>query len=111
MMDTSPADKISECVEDILRQFPIAIEEPNRPKQCHNFLHLCHMYLRPSQKTGEIQENSIMPCFLYHILHLGHNYSGIVHRSKGSHQFKIPVQQKDCFQAGQLPNRWCQAAQ
>lgn len=99
MMDTSPADKISECVEDILRQFPIAIEEPNRPKQFHYFLHLCHMYLRPSQKTGEIQENPIRPWFLYRILHFGHNYSSIVHRPKGSHQFKIPVQQKDCFQA------------
>lgn len=111
MMDTSPAEKLSECVEDILRQFPIAIEETNRPKQFHHFLHLCHMYLRPSQKTGEIRGNEKKPGYLYRLLHFGHNYTGIAHRTEGTHQFTIQMEQKDCFQAGELPSRWRQAVQ
>jgi hypothetical protein len=111
MMGTSPAEKLSECVEDILRQFPTAIEEANRPKQFHHFLHLCHIYLRPSQKTEEIQASQIKPGYLYRLLHFGHNYTGIAHRPEATHQFKIQMQQKDCFQAGQLPSRWRQAVQ
>ncbi|KAL6651510.1 hypothetical protein ACP70R_010435 [Stipagrostis hirtigluma subsp. patula] len=111
MMDASPAEKFSESVEDILRQFPIAIKETDRPKQYHHFLHLCHMYLRPSQKTAEIYENPIKPGYLYRLLHFGHNYAGISHKSEGSNQSILPIQQRDCFQTDQLPSRWRQATQ
>ncbi|KQJ84955.1 uncharacterized protein LOC100832290 [Brachypodium distachyon] len=110
-IDTSPAEKTSECVEDILRHFPIAIEETERPTQFHHFLHLCHMYLRPSQKTGEIEEDPIRPGYLYHLINFGHNYADTAHGPTKSRQFNTSRQQKDCFQAGMLPSRWRQAAQ
>ncbi|OQU82438.1 hypothetical protein SORBI_3006G239700 [Sorghum bicolor] len=105
-------DKIVECVEDILRQFPIGIEEFSRPQNFHHLLHLCHMYFRPTHKLI-IDRHQHQPkvLYLHHLVHLGKKYFGVIPGQEESEQHLLHRPLDDCFQAGQLPTRWRQAIQ
>ncbi|EMS65336.1 hypothetical protein TRIUR3_29468 [Triticum urartu] len=47
-------ERVYELVSEVLlRHYPIAIQENDRPKHFHHLLHLYHTYLRPSQKFDE----------------------------------------------------------
>ncbi|XP_020080231.1 UPF0481 protein At3g47200-like [Ananas comosus] len=52
---SSLAEEIAEFVEGILRYYPKAIQESNRPKDFHHLIHLCHIYFKPSQKQEEAE--------------------------------------------------------
>uniref|UniRef100_A0A0E0PEV6 Uncharacterized protein n=1 Tax=Oryza rufipogon TaxID=4529 RepID=A0A0E0PEV6_ORYRU len=90
-------DKIVECVEDILRQFPKGIEESKKPKNFYHLLHLCHIYLRPTHKCVGTNQN--------------HSKRYVGSNQKENEESRLLTRQKDCFQDEQLPIRWRQAVQ
>lgn len=102
-------DKIVECVEDILRQFPKGIEESKKPKNFYHLLHLCHMYLRPTHKCVGTNQNHSKVRFFHHLVYLGQRYVGS--NQKENEESRLLTRQKDCFQDEQLPIRWRQAVQ
>ncbi|XP_051219733.2 UPF0481 protein At3g47200-like [Lolium perenne] len=107
----SLADKACICVEDFLYHYPIAIQEPDRPNHFHHLLHLCHTYLRPSQRPCDASESQSKPWYFRHLVNLGQKYFRIGQKQEENMQNRDPVQQLDCFLAGELPVRWRRATQ
>lgn len=107
----SLADKACTFIEDFLCHYPIAIQEPNRPNQFHHLLHLCHTYLRPSQRPCDASESQSRPWYFRRLLNFWDKYFRIGQRQEENMQNREPVQQLDCFQDGELPGRWRRATQ
>jgi hypothetical protein len=104
--------RISECIEDVMRQYPKAIHESGRPKQFCHLLHLCQTYLRPSKKDEGCCDYQAEPRNFYRLLHSIENYFGLGNnKSLQNSQNMHEMQQMDCFQDGQLPSRWRRATQ
>ncbi|WVZ87421.1 hypothetical protein U9M48_034057, partial [Paspalum notatum var. saurae] len=104
-------DRACTCVEDILCHFPLAIQEPNRPKNFQHLLHLCHMYLRPSQRPCDDSELQGRPGYLHCFQHFMHKFLRIDQKQKQQKQNGLRMRQLDCFQSGELPVRWRRASQ
>lgn len=104
-------DKIVQCVEDILRQFPKGVKECNKPKEFHHLLHVCHIYLRPTQKCVGTNPSQLKVRLFYHLVHLGQMYFNVGPKQQDNEQLQLLTHQKDCFQDNQLPIRWRQAVQ
>ncbi|KAJ1273048.1 hypothetical protein BS78_06G250400 [Paspalum vaginatum] len=105
------ADKACKCVEDILCHFPLAVKETNRPKNFHHLLHLCHTYLRPSQRPCNDSELQARAGYLHCLLHFVHKYFRIDQKQEQQMQNGLRMKQLDCFQSGELPVRWRRAFQ
>uniref|UniRef100_J3M204 Uncharacterized protein n=1 Tax=Oryza brachyantha TaxID=4533 RepID=J3M204_ORYBR len=99
------ADKIAGCMESILRHYPIAIQEFDRPKQFHHLLHLCHMYFRPSQKFEEHQ-GVTRPSYFYRLLHFGKRYISLGRKPEKNQQIFLQSQQLNCSESEHLSSRW-----
>lgn len=104
-------DKFVECVEDILRHFPKGIQNSQRLRGFHHMLHLCHMYLRPTQKFTESQQERPKPRYFHTLIHFGGKCFGLSSKPRERELNYLPVQEGDCFRAGQLPIRWRRASQ
>jgi hypothetical protein len=104
-------EKIVECVEDILRQFPNGIQEFNRPNKFHHLLHLCHMYFRPTDQLLKSQESDENSRYFHRLVHAADSYFSFGSKLEEDEQNLLPIQQKDCFRAAQLPLRWRRASQ
>ncbi|CAM0901989.1 unnamed protein product [Alopecurus aequalis] len=107
----SLADKACMCIEDFLYHYPVAIQEPDRPNHFHHLLHLCHTYLRPSQRPCDASQSQSRPWYFRRLLNLGQEYFRIGQKQEESMQNRGQVQQLDCFQAGGLQGRWRRATQ
>ncbi|KAL6844478.1 hypothetical protein ACP4OV_026151 [Aristida adscensionis] len=103
-------DKIVECVEDILRQFPKGTQESNRPKDFHHLLHLCHMYMRPTHKFVGTNQRQLKVAFFRRLVDLGQKYFSRSPNQEDEQQ-KLLSRSIDCFQDEHLPNHWRQAVQ
>lgn len=101
-------DKIVECVEDILRQFPNGTEKSDRPKEFHHLLHLCHMYMRPTHKFVRTIQHRLKVRFFHHLVHLRQKYFNLG-ANQENEQHQLLTQSIDCFQNEHLPNHWHQA--
>ncbi|TVU16335.1 hypothetical protein EJB05_39893, partial [Eragrostis curvula] len=113
-------ERIAKCMESILRHYPIAIQESNRPKNFHHLLHLCHMYFRPSQKFEEKHQNQVRERYFYRLLHFfekncplhfGKKYSNLGDKQEETQQMSLQTQQLDCLESEHLPSRWRRAIQ
>jgi hypothetical protein len=63
------SNSISEFMEGILYRFPKVITEANRSETFYHVLHLCHMYLKPSDKLEDYHHlYSAKPCYFHFIL-------------------------------------------
>jgi len=103
-------DSIVECVGDILRHFPKSDREANISKRSQHFLHLSHIYLRPSKNIERINHNQTKQNYFYRFLHF-FNFT-IGDKADESSQELLPVQQQmDCFRAQRLPSIWRRATQ
>ncbi|GJN26234.1 hypothetical protein PR202_gb14150 [Eleusine coracana subsp. coracana] len=96
--------KAAECMEDVLSSYPIAIQEYNRPRNAQHLLHLCHMYLRPSQIV-EYNRHELRQGFFHRFLQFGH--SG----GEGNEPNALPAEQVDWLLSGDQPSRWRRAEQ
>ncbi|XP_020098994.1 UPF0481 protein At3g47200-like [Ananas comosus] len=103
----SVADKIAKHVEIMLRHYPKAIQESDRPKEFHHLLHLCHMYFRPSQKVDKENQHKSKPQFLCRFLHLSLRYFKLSNWLKEDYRNLLRNQQSDSPQSGQ--KRWRRA--
>nr|CAD1834930.1 unnamed protein product [Ananas comosus var. bracteatus] len=105
---TSFTDEIAKFIEDILHDYPTAIQESKRPNNFHHLLHLSHMYFRPSRKLD--QDNQYQPRYrsFHYFLHLGCKYFKIGHQSEKSEQ-NLSDNQLNCFQDGLHLRRWRRA--
>lgn len=57
-------DNLSKFIEGVLRHFPLAIQDDNRPKDFDHLLHLCYMYFKPSRTPHHHhQMNKKVSCF------------------------------------------------
>uniref|UniRef100_A0A0E0KVY5 Uncharacterized protein n=1 Tax=Oryza punctata TaxID=4537 RepID=A0A0E0KVY5_ORYPU len=99
-------DKIVECMESILRHYPIAIQEFDRPKQFHHLLHLCHMYFRPSQKFEEKHQDGRTERYFYRRLHFGKKYLSLGQKPEENQQMLSQTQQLDSLESESVPSRW-----
>uniref|UniRef100_A0A0E0DJ52 Uncharacterized protein n=1 Tax=Oryza meridionalis TaxID=40149 RepID=A0A0E0DJ52_9ORYZ len=106
MRTRSLEDKIAECMESILRHYPIAIQEFDRPKQFHHLLHLCHTYFRPSQKFQEKHQGVTRQRYFYRLLHFGEKYFSLNQKPEENQQVLLQSQQLDCLEFEHLPSRW-----
>ena len=104
-------DKIVQCVEDILRQFPKGTGRSNRPRNFHHLLHLCHMYLRPTHQFVGSTQQKLKVQFFSRLVHLGQTYFNFGPTQEENEQRQLLTHSKDCFQDEHLPNRWRQAVQ
>jgi hypothetical protein len=103
-------DKIFECVEDILRQFPKGIEESDRPKSFQHFLHLCHMHMQPTHVFLGTKQIHSKVRFYHRLIQSGQRFFNPGPKQEGNdEQLQLVTHQKDCFQDNQLPKRWHQA--
>ncbi|KAE8811487.1 UPF0481 protein [Hordeum vulgare] len=94
--------KAAEFVEVLLHHYPIAIQENNRPKHFHHLLHLCHTYLRPSQKFDEeLQYQQKRSCF-HDLLHRWNMSGKSVDPEKN-------LEQMEPLESGMLFKRWRRA--
>ncbi|KAJ1273146.1 hypothetical protein BS78_06G258000 [Paspalum vaginatum] len=105
------ADKACTFVEDVLCHFPLAVQEPNRPKNFHHLLHLCHTYLRPSQRPCEDSELQAKPGYLHCLLRFMRKHFWIHQKQEQQMKNGLRMEQLDCFQSGELPVRWRRATQ
>lgn len=99
--------RFAECMESILRHYPIAIQESDRPKQFHHLLHLCHMYFRPNQKFDEHDQGVTRPGYFYRLLQFCKGYASLGQKPEDNQQ----SQQLDCLASDPRPSRWHQAVQ
>lgn len=103
-------DKIFECVEDILRQFPKGIKESDRPKSFQHFLHLCHMHMQPTHVFLGTKQIHSKVRFYHRLIQSGQRFFNPGPKQEGNdEQLQLVTHQKDCFQDNQLPKRWHQA--
>ncbi|KAI5010229.1 hypothetical protein ZWY2020_012366 [Hordeum vulgare] len=96
-------ESIYELVSEVLlHHYPIAIQENNRPKHFHHLLHLCHTYLRPSQKFDEeLQYQQKRSCF-HDLLHRWNMSGKSVDPEKN-------LEQMEPLESGMLFKRWRRA--
>lgn len=109
--NTTIANQITDCVDDILRQFPKAVREPKSLDDIHHLLHLCHMYFRPSQKMEKTQHSPARSRYIHLLLQFGRQVFHAATKPIESRHNMLPTRQIDCFQGERLPSLWRQATQ
>ncbi|OAY66970.1 UPF0481 protein [Ananas comosus] len=102
-------NSFAKCMEHIVRYYPTAIKELERPKDFHHLLHLCHMYFRPSQKPEEGHQHQVRPHTFQHFLQFAFKYLKLGHRQEENMQNLTINKQMDCLQSAQ--ERWHRAVQ
>ncbi|RCV35712.1 hypothetical protein SETIT_7G261900v2, partial [Setaria italica] len=114
------AERIAECMESILRHYPIAIQSSDRPKKFHHLLHLCHIYFRPSQKFEKKNQDQARLRSFCRILqffeknfpfHFGKKYASLGHKPDEIQQLSLQTHQLVCLESEHLPSRWRRAVQ
>ncbi|RLM75448.1 hypothetical protein C2845_PM15G23360 [Panicum miliaceum] len=99
-------DRMAECMESVLRHYPIAIQEADRPKEFHHLLHLCHMYFRPTQKFEEKHQGGVRERYFYRRLHFGKKYVSLDQKHEENQQMLANTQQLDSLEPDHLPGQW-----
>lgn len=79
-------DRIVECVEDILRQFPKGIEKSKRPKNFQHFLHLCHMHMQPTHMFHGTKQCQSKVWFYHRLVRLGQRFFNVGRKQEMSNK-------------------------
>ncbi|XBI95810.1 hypothetical protein VPH35_032195 [Triticum aestivum] len=92
----------AEFVKVLLRHYPIAIQENDRSKHFHHLLHLCHTYLRPSQKFDEELQYQQKRSYFHGLLRRWNMSGKSVDPDKN-------LELMECLESGKLWKRWRRA--
>jgi hypothetical protein len=109
VMKAKLSETIVDCVQDILRQFPKGIQRHEETKSFHHLLHLCHMCLRPTQRTVVTHEHLPGATNFQRLTHAVYKCF-VGSKIDESEETLLPVQ-KDGLQGDEQPSRWRQATQ
>jgi hypothetical protein len=75
-------DNIAKFIEGTLYFYPKAIMDADRPKNFHHLLHLCHMYISPSQQRQHGRKFSRADYQTVPLYELSENHLNSYHRGK-----------------------------
>ncbi|CAL4976077.1 unnamed protein product [Urochloa decumbens] len=106
----SLSERITGYVEVMLHCYPNAIAQCDRPKDFQHLLHLCHIYLRPSQRSPEVHTRESRHCCIIHRLFLGQNYVKLSSHAQHKENLILDKQSTYLHPNWKL-NRWRRAVQ
>ncbi|CAM0145636.1 unnamed protein product [Urochloa decumbens] len=105
----SLSERITGYVEVMLHCYPNAIPQCNTPKDFQHLLHLCHIYLRPSQRPPEDHTRESRHFCIMHRLFLGQRYVRL--SCHAQHKENLPLDKQSTYLHPHKLNRWRRAVQ
>lgn len=110
IVNTPLSDTLAKFVEIIVENYPKSISSSEMPKDFHHLLHLCHIYMKPSQNVPQHREYHIKSHYMQSLVNNCGNYNKLSNEHKDTSSLfnhTSSVHLKD----DKLLNRWRRAVQ